>query len=212
MTRQIVGLVLILATSVTTAEGAIVTYQFTGTLFQASDTDNLLGYSYSVGDTFSGFFSYDSDLPDSSPNPDYFTASSPTITSFVKFDGHEFTGSSNRSVSINGSINTMRLLNGFTSDPFVDLGDSAGRLISISLIERNSSFNNMLPPSLDLADFSQGAVQVHGDSGPDSPRFGLHGTIDTLTRVDPVPEPASLAVWSLLGFVGFLTARRRRRR
>jgi hypothetical protein len=203
----------VLLGSTGTVNASIQTYGFSGTLEYTSDTAGLLSESFSIGDAFTGFFSFEDNLVDGSPSPEYFTSSSPSIVSSVNVGGYEFIGNRSGSIDLQGSSNTFLLLNGWESDPFVDLGSNPGRLILIVLSGRSSSFNDSLPSELDLADFSSARVQVFGDTGPGGPTFTLTGRINSLAPLNAeVPEPSSLIIWSLLGVGSFCVVRQRIRR
>ena len=53
---------------------SIISYNFSGTLSTVNDTGNLLGGVFSIGDTFTGSVSYESESPDGAPSPTYFTS------------------------------------------------------------------------------------------------------------------------------------------
>ena len=196
-----------------TAKAELIEYSFSGTLSTASDVGGLLGVTYSVGDAFTGSFSYDSNIADGVADPNYFSGNGPSIVSSVSLSGHQFTGNSSGSIDLQGDTNTFVHLNSWVSNPFIDLAPSPGRLLMVYFLGRNTSFNDTLPTTLNLADFSSTLMQVHGDTGPGGPAFNLAGTITTLEQTAPiVPEPATITLFATgaLGLFGYGWRRKRK--
>ncbi len=121
---------LLTGVSVGRAEATIIPYSFSGELGNVSDSGNLLGGSFSIGDTFTGVFSYDPNLPDGSPSPTVFTSPANTDMS-VQLAGFSFT-SRNESVDLFTDSGVLFFINGFDSVPFIDLGNNPGRLMTPS--------------------------------------------------------------------------------
>jgi len=71
-----------------------VIFNFSGTITEVTDNDNLLDGSIMVGDAFSGMFSYDSSLPDNNPDPTFYSSGglSSSVTSVVTAGNYVFQG------------------------------------------------------------------------------------------------------------------------
>ena len=183
----------------------IILYSFSGELGNVDDSGDLLGGSFSIGDTFTGVFSYDPNLPDGSPSPTVFTSPANTDMS-VQLAGFSFT-SRTESVDLFTDSGVLFFINGFDSVPFIDLGNNPGRLMTL-LFSGESFADDVLPSSIDLDDFSGAGFRIFGDTGPGGPTFLLTGDVTSLTVI---PEPSTLTLFVIgLAGLGFMMRRRRK--
>lgn len=192
------------------ANAVLVSYNFSGALSSVSDTGNLLGGDFSVGDTFAGTFSYESDSVDGSSSPTYFTSPADVSIS-AQLNTYDF-GSSIASVDLNSDVHYIFFIAGFSSDPFIDLGTNPGRLMTIFLKDDTGAVfqDDALPTSLDFNDFSEATFRLFGDTGPGGATFTMLGSISSLTLPSAVPEPTTLAIFGI-GLAGLAGMRRRRK-
>jgi hypothetical protein len=210
MIRKILWASILLLVSMQ-ANAAIISYNFSGSLSTISDTGNLLGGAFSVGDVFNGSLSYESDSPDGAASSTYFTSSADVnIISYL--NGYTFSSTASASVDLNSDPNLeyIYFISGYDSDPFIDLGSNSGRLMTLFLQDLAGSIfaNDSLPTNLDLSDTASSTLTLHGDTGPGGFAFSLKGVLTSLTP-SAVPEPTVLLLF-LAGTLGLGLTRRKR--
>ena len=188
-------------------EDGQIAFTFSGFLHAVSDPANLLGFQYSVGDRFTGSFSYPRDLMDTNPDPLHFHGQDfSRVVSSVTLAGHVFSGNLGGTLRINSSEGQMSITNEYRSAPSVV---SSGRFLEVLFRGATTPFDDMLPTTLSLSDFSNVFIRVRGQSRDFDPRdgFELEGTIDELTLV---PEPSTWIMMATgLLALGFVAWRRR---
>ncbi|MDR3633537.1 MAG: hypothetical protein P4L84_06855 [Isosphaeraceae bacterium] len=188
------------------AEGATVVYDFSGVLAQPVDGSS----------SFSGQFFYDSNLP-SSLLTQHWSTPSDTYANYDSGLQNQGNATADTSMGITVTVggHTFPVANATTdsnltidttpSSSFFSIGLShTGTQISqylglgISLVNnKNQVFINANPPSdLQLGDFQGGSLDLKIGEATQ-----IVGFLTDLNRVQPakVPEPASLAVFALLG-------------
>jgi len=191
------------------ASSAIISYDFTGTLSTVNDTDNLLGGNLAIGDIFTGIVSYESNSPDGSSRPDYFTSSA-EVELTARINNYTFT-SIYSSVDLNSDSEYIHFVTGYESEPFIDLGSNSGRLITLLLSDSDNTIfeNDYLPTSLNLSNTASTLFSLHGDTGIGGPTFSINGELTSLTT-STVPEPSTLAIFAL-GMMGLASRRFKKR-
>ncbi len=109
-----------------------------------------------------------------------------------------------QSLGTNGVIRSYDLLTG--TNTLVASGIAALDLELDADTRTLYAITNTEIKTIDLADSSVASVLTLAES------YNYNASLSLHTLHAAVPEPASIAVWSLLGIVGYVTVRRRRRR
>lgn len=189
-----------------TVNAVLVSYDFAGDISSLDDSGNLLSGDFSIGDAFTGTVSYESDSPDGSASPTYFTSPA-DVSMSVQLNGYSFT-SRIGSVDLNSDANYIYFITGFESDPFIDLGGNPGRLMTLFL--PSPLLQTDAPPTtLTGIDLASTTFRIFGDTGPGGPFFRMTGPINSLTPTNTVPEPTTTALLAL-GLLGAGFASKRR--
>ncbi len=198
-----------------------VSFMFSGTI-DIADVTALLddnGINVSVGDTFNGVFSYDTDAPlqadtGLSYRTDYYGTINSNIS--VTIGDYEYKVANplgfemlvyNDDINDNGSDHiafstTQALISPFNTDSGhigINLYDASGLAIN----------NTSIPSIINGDDWLGSHMTIIGDN-PDS-RFVLSGGIDTISAVSAVPLPPALYLF-ITGFFGLVVAARKTNR
>lgn len=221
---RVLTLTIILAIAfVSPAGAAIVTHSFTGhvsTIQTGGDGFSFDG-TVSVGTSVSGSFSYDTATSPSafdSFRTDYFP--SPSSVFLSEIGSYSFTSSYR--VRVANDLPQSGTVDAFTLEKngdatFTNGTDTVTDLLwSMNLFDpTGTAFSSKdlplaLPPVSDFRDhFINLQVPRNSPQNPDTSTIVIQ--IDLLDS-PPIPEPATLAIWSLLGGIGLVVGHRRRRK
>jgi len=194
----------------TASNAAQITYSFSGVLDRVQDDYGFINGEFSVGNTFNGFFTYQTGAPEASTTiGDPTTAIYSSIIHFnVNVNGYLIEGSPS---SLPGYLNIWddrvvgsSVVDAFTvsspldySPPISGMGPGtvvAGANVNLfDFTHTASQFGTIIPTSISLIDYgspSFSALQLNTDTGES---FHLNGTITSLTAV---PLPASFILFT----------------
>ena len=206
------------------AHAAIITYNYSGLLDGITDASNLVGSTFSVGDSFAGKFSYRTTAPEGSTTTgDPTTAIYRAVIDFnAEINGYIF--QSTGVVASGLQVWDGRVVGSNTVDAFtvnspaifggpIDIGP--GNVISgggIKLFDFTNSANSniSIPSVVSLSDFNSRQFHVLELNRTTGQLFHLAGDVTSLTFVSsipepsdatPAPEPTSIALFTL-GLLG----------
>jgi hypothetical protein len=210
------------------AKSEPITFYFTGELIGVTDnTPNLvLGDQFSIGDAFSGIFTYDLSAIDGGP-PEYAGAyhynALPTGIS-ISTNGLNFSSDPDN-VNINiSTYNDMVNVFGEMMDQFsfhvnfnviFPVPTGIGSSISIILQDWTATAleNDSLPTDLYLPSWEVAYFQLSSNIGPHAwDYYSILGEIHSITPQNPIPEPTTMLLLAsgLMGLAGLRRKFRKR--
>jgi hypothetical protein len=216
---------LVLGFAATDAKASLITWEFTGNVTQVFSSSGGLPSSLQGGSTFTGTFTYDDTAPDFSFT-DPFTGNYAALRSIHvlidgTFDFNVNPSSPGQVLVVDGTGNAnddLFLVSGFrpgptSFDPSIEIRSTTIQLYDAAG-ETAITGDQLAGLSLSLSEFDVG-LRMLSLNGRDrnSQGFEIRGQLTSLEQQSAtVPEPASLAVWSVMGLVGLSGALWRRRR
>ena len=213
---------MVAAAATTTAQAAAVTYSFGGTLGQVIDLPSL-----SVGDTFTGSFTYETTAVDADPDPTI--GFYPSVYLNVTVGGQSFS-SSTTSVLDCPACGGINVLNGLNADDFIAtttslttsqrapvIGPQIDGVTPFAIIVNLTGVetlyaNDALPTALALSSFNRGtlfALVLSNNGGLSNAQARGDIAFLTLTPSLPVPEASTTALLAL-GLGALAVVRRRK--
>jgi hypothetical protein len=188
----------IIAVSSVTAGGEMITFGFSGTFLGASDPDGILDTEVEDGMPFSGWYTFDSETPDSSPSPGGGSYQGPANQFSIQVGEVLIQTPSNVRIDVHDIPEVDR----YTSvwPPFESNGlmfpESSFVLEDYDGIVFDSDALPLVPPP--IGEFERRSLTLIGLQGDSV--VSLQGVVTELTLV---PEPASammllVGTWSLL--------------
>jgi len=210
----VLGVVLVFGV-VGLVNGEQITFHFTGVV--ASEDYDHLSTGISVGDSFSGTWTYDTSAIDGDPDPkvgryEYSPAGNNGIVLTLPATGITF-------LTNPAGYHGLTFHNGLLED---SIGTSAAGYIATGIVldavatgiyyqdsTATAFADDSLQASLQLEDFDSGGVPLWGRYGGDD--FSFTGHLTSLTRGEPVPAPSTLIGLLSIGLMGLVIASRRRR-
>jgi hypothetical protein len=200
------------------AQADIITIGLTAQVDNVGDSYNLLENKIHVGDTITGFYTYDSSTPNSDPQPQYNGVYPYTTAPY----GMSLTVGSVTFQTNSANVNfVVSLTNNFYSDPYDSYGITSHNNLALNnglSVDRlqwgladydGTTFSSTELPQepLDLSKWQSNYLSVMGGRYPfpspsEKTLFQVNGHV---TDVYLVPEPASLC---LLAFGGLILRRK----
>lgn len=200
MKRRMLVMSLIITCSLNVFADVLI-YEFSGHINEINENENNVLGDIQTGQSFSGWFSYSTSVPDQRPDTNYGTYHQDAS---IQIDIGGLT------LSYLDDFVYVRTQNGISEDSFgfaVDAqqGDYNFTYFGLELIDSEAGVfdTDAIPLALDLSHFDSPVFILSGSHGPYVDYFSLRGQI---TSLELVPEPCTLA---MLALGGFLIRRRR---
>jgi hypothetical protein len=201
-------LMYVLTTVVAPANASTYLYNFAGTVDSVGP--DLVGFS--VGDSFTGSFTVDSNPDLGSTSND---ASYRLLSAEISVGSYSVSSPNGGTVFVSHNFNQFAAIVGL-----VGLGAASGNFVSGEFILALGNFTDqpigdasILPTTLPLSDFIQPHVTLQFLDKDDAAQFrNVNAPLDTITatEISAVPEPSTWAMM-ILGFagIGFMAYRRK---
>ena len=181
-----------LLTQTQVGDAQVITFDFGGYVSQVSSS---LSGTFSVGDSISGSYTFDSSTPDFSGNPDFGTYFA--VTQFDALVGSYLASATGDNINVTDGLDGKDEYQAIAKPPNLVAAPIGGLEISMLLLELTdetmSAFSSdSLPTFVDLADFDTARLVLRFGESPDysfviATLDGLIPTNDMVGRFDDVP-------------------------